>query len=180
MRFDPEKVNKRLAGLPQDKRVWIYNADIILEFLNETFVPTQTFLREGAKILVGETLNFSHLKDGKKVVTEQMMKADDLYDLYIMFRNHKDYTAEIETRFKFSTILGKMRLYKNGWEFLKRRSTRRQTIVIGPLVMRSRAEDKTTLAPVAKTDLSKAQVEVTKEDFEEVIFEPIEEEELEY
>lgn len=166
MRYNPENTDKRLASVPQDKRVWIYNGDLILEFLNETFVPIQHFLRDDAKILTGETLSFEHFKNGHEVVSKHMMKLDELYDLYVMFRNYKDYTAPIETRFKFGTIIGKMRLYKNGWEFLKRRSTRRQTIVVGPLLLRSRVEDKKDLPPVEKTNLSKAQVEVTKEDLE--------------
>lgn len=168
MKYNPEKVKERLKFTPMEKRVWIYNADIIMEFLEQTFMPTSYFLKPTCNPKPGKKIdaeNFYIPEEVKEFETEMMF--DDLYKTYLTFRNYKKYTSEIESRYKFGIIIGKLRFYKNGWELMKVRRGRKQTIIVYPLVLRVKVSEHTRAQyPIQKPNILKAQVEVDSDDLE--------------
>lgn len=130
MKINEENVRKRLEGVPDNKRSHIYYAGLILEFLEQNFVPTRKWLPELYKVVPGMPVDNAEFSAEAK---QQRMKVSDLYDLYLRWRNVKDYTSEIETRFKFSIIIRHLRLYKNGWEFNVHRVGSGQVWYVGPI-----------------------------------------------
>jgi len=133
MKIDKEKVKERLAGIPESKRSHIYDASIVLEFLAVTFMPTKFFLPQSFKPTPGMPLGE---KSMRKISEDKNMLLGDLYDLYRLFREEKDYTTKIESRYIFSIIVKNLRYYKNHWEFVTWRVGVAQIWHIGPLVMR--------------------------------------------
>lgn len=157
MKITDETTRERLKDVPIEKRVFIYNADIILEFFRETFVPIKYFIKKESSLKPGQQI-IGHITD---VGEKSAMTLNDLYEMYLLFRNHKPYTADIETKYKFSIIVRNMRWYKNEWEFIVKRRGREQEIVVYPLMLRTRLQQIITKEPV---NLSNAQVEVELKD----------------
>lgn len=167
MKTNEYTVEKRLGRVPEHHRVFIYNAEIVIEFLNHTFMPTRYFLKPGAELGPAIDLDESHLAD-PDALDEQLLDLKTLYDYYRLFREAKAYTAEIETEFKFKVILGKMRLLKNGWEFFRIRKGRGQTVFYAPLVLRAKVPTETREQyPIVKTNVSEGQVPTELQDFQE-------------
>lgn len=130
MKIDKKKIDERLAGVPDSKRSHIYYAGLILEFLEQNFVPTRAWLPDLYKIVPGKLVDNKEFTAASR---EHRMKMSELYDLYLRWRQVKDYTSEIETKFKFSLIIRNLRLYKNGWEFEVHRVGTAQVWYVGPL-----------------------------------------------
>lgn len=151
-----------------ENRVWIYNASIILEFLDQTLMPTRMFLKgDGIQVQPGNNISKGDLKDFS-ILNDYSMSADELYNLYLLFRESKPYTIEIETKYKFKLILSKVKFFSNGWEFIRMRRGREQVIHFAPVMLRSKASAKLRdqYPPTRKIDLSKGQVPVTMEDLQ--------------
>lgn len=145
MQINQEKVKERLAGVPDSHRSHIYDASIVLEFLVATFMPTKFFLPQNFSPTPGIQLGANSMR---KVSDGKEMSLRDLYDLYLLFREEKDYTSKIESRYIFGIIVRHLRYYKNRWEFITWRVGTAQIWHIGPLVMRKdvSAEDRNRFA----------------------------------
>lgn len=166
MKFDPQKTAERLKGVPIQNRVFIYNAQIILEFLNQTLMPIQYFLSPAGEKEISGAFEFKpHMLKDPKAIYEHRISIGTLYDYYKMFREQKDYTSPVESRYKFSVILKKLNWNKNGWCFDVRRVGRGQLIFLAPAMLRVKApkEDREKF-PVQVTPLADTPVEVTPED----------------
>jgi hypothetical protein len=170
MRHNEEGTKKRLDGVPINNRVFIYNAQIIIEFLNATFMPTHFFFHEqGMKIFTpGGSLKPEMMKD-PKVFEDEKYTLGEMYEFYKLYRQQKDYTSLIETRYKFSIILRKLDLLKNGWQFNFRRQTRAQFVYFAPVQLRVKVPlEIRKLYPCGLIDLNEGQVEVKPEDYDDV------------
>lgn len=168
MKYDPEKTQERLRNIPLKDRVFIYNAAIIIEFLNQTFMPTYYFLNEkGIRDLGdGKDLTKFHLKDPNDFY-ESKMTLGDIYDLYKLFREQQSFTTPLESRYKMSVILKKLNFNKNGWKLTPRRIGNSQLIYFCPVKLRIRVDEEIRKKfPPARMDLEESQVEVKKEDHE--------------
>lgn len=168
MRYDPEKTKERLDGVPMKDRVFIYNASIIIEFLNQTLMPTAYFLNDlGLKTMGSGQFELRFLKD-PKAIYEKRFSLGDLYEFYKLFRQQKDYTAPVESRYKFSVILKKLSFAKNGWKFSVRRVSRAQFVYFAPAELRVRVPlAERSLWPVGSSNLSQGQIEVTPADLDQ-------------
>lgn len=133
MKIDKEKVKERLAGVPEESRSHIYDASIVLEFLAATFMPTRYFLPEGFKPAPGKPLGEKSMRG---VSREANMQLTRLYEMYLLFREEKPYTARIESRYIFGIIIRNLRYYKNSWEFVVYRVGTAQIWHVGPLTLR--------------------------------------------
>lgn len=165
MNYRKKKIKKRLENVPLRNRVWIYNAELIIEFLNRTYMPTKFFLStEGA--LRGKEDDLLE-EDFQGFQNTQRISLDDLYEGYLLFREKENYTAEIESKYKFSLILNKMNYQFNRWEFRKSRYSRNQIIMYGPLQKRADfTADVRAGYPIEKTTLEGGQVEVNFQDMQ--------------
>lgn len=156
-----EKIRENLEDVAIAHRVWIYDASIVLEFLRSTFMPTQFFIKE--EYLNGdETPNIMrHFK--YPLTRDSYIPLSTIYEYYLMFRQQRPYTKEIETRFKFGVILKKLRLRQHGWLVDKRRFGREQIVLYGPLMLRVKAstEDRQRF-PV--TQLPNTSVQISTKD----------------
>lgn len=132
MKINEKNVRERLDGVPDKQRSHIYYAGLILEFLDQNFVPTIRFLPTLYKVFPGTPIDNADFSAASK---EHRMKLSDLYDLYLHWRNVKEYTTEVETRFKFSIIVRHLRLYKNNWEFNVHRVGTGQVWFVGPIAL---------------------------------------------
>ena len=167
MKINEFTVEKRLKRVAEEHRVFIYNAEIVIEFLNYTFMPTRFFLKPDAELGPAIDLEEKHLTD-PDALGDQLLDVNTLYEYYRLFREAKSYTAEIETLFKFKVILGKMRLLKNGWEFFRIRKGRAQIVSYAPLVLRAKVPvEIRDQYPIIKTNVAEGQVPTDLEDFQE-------------
>lgn len=166
MKYNTEKTAERLHGVPLENRVFIYDAAIIIEFLNQTFMPISYFLSPKGYKEIGGTNPFEkeNFKDPNTLETYRE-SIGTIYDWYKMFREQRDYTAPIESRHKFQIILKKMNFNKNNWCFDVKRVTRAQLIYLAPTLLRARvsAEDKAMYPPM-KSKLEDTPVEVSVAD----------------
>lgn len=152
MRYDKNKTQKRLKGVPIENRSFIYDATILLEFLNQTLMPN----------------SFFETPEGKALLPQAKISHGDLYDYYKMFRQQKDYTHELESRYKFSVMMSKLLLMKNGWQFERRRIGRGQIVYFSPCILRVKVDTALRkMFPPAKIDMANAVLKVTKEDHED-------------
>lgn len=171
MRYKKDTTNERLRGIPFKDRVFIYNASIILEFLNQTFMPTYYFLTpEGQKDMeAGKDLKKLHFKNPESFDKDRMTLGD-IFDLYKMFREQQSFTNPIESRYKLSVILKKLSYIKNGWKFAVKRVGAAQMIYFSPVKIRIHVDlEERKNFPPAKMNLEEGQIEVKKEDHEETI-----------
>lgn len=155
-------------GVPKENRVFIYNASIIIEFLDKTFMPISYFLNTPAmnEIGYGTEIQPKHFKDQKQM--EHKMTTGDLYDIYKLFRQQMPYTSEIETFYKFSVIMKKLRYRPNGWQFRVRRTGRAQLIYLSPVLFRVKVDPEIRKAyPPGALNLSAAQISLTPEDHQD-------------
>ena len=166
MKFNEEKIKKKLSNVPEENRVWIYNAEIIIEFLNHVFIPTPYFFRPEVKSLPGgEQLTKQHLQPGAD--KKFSMSAKQLYEKYMWYRENMGYTTPIESYFKFKVIFNKLRCYKNGWEFFKFRRGTDQDVWFGPLLTREEAgREVSEKFPIPQTNVAAGQVDVSLQDLE--------------
>lgn len=134
MKINKENVKERLAGVPEEKRSHIYDASIVLEFLASTFMPTKYFLPDGFKPAPGTQLG---PKSMRKLAKEHNFRMSELYYLYLLYREDKDYTMKIESRYIFGIIIRNLRYYKNQWEFIDFRVGTAQIWHVGPLLLRA-------------------------------------------
>jgi hypothetical protein len=170
MRFNEETRKNNLDGVPRDKQVFIYDASIIIEFLDKTFMPLNYFLNYQAMNEIGPGIEIQpkHFKDPKDM--EKKMTMGDLYDIYKMFRQQMPYTREIESHYKFSVIVKKLRYRPNRWQFRVRRTGRAQFIYLSPLELRVRvAPEIKKQYPPGGTDLAAGQVPLTPEDHQDEV-----------
>lgn len=138
--------------------VWTHNAAIVIEFLSRTFLPLDYFLKdtddEGRsiknKLMAEERLQRQWLKQTMPIT------ADMLYQMYLQYRDYVDYTRPIESKYRFTFIINRMRYNLNGWEFLKTRHGREQVPHFEPLMLRTQVDDAPEIkeTPVTKTDVS--------------------------
>ncbi len=175
----PRDRNQALKHVEIKNRVFIYDATIIIEFLNKTFMPLNYHIKREIIPQVGSGFEIKkeHLKEPERfdeLFTQY--RLSQIYDFYKMFRNQVDYTAPVETAFKFNIIMRKLIFSKNGWQFKIRRVGRAQLWYLGPLELRSKvsAEVKAEY-PVLKKEVQT--VEMTPGDLNEI--EEYEEENLE-
>lgn len=165
MRILPETVKKNKEGVPAHRTVWVHNADIILEFLEQTFMPLSYFINHPETYTEGvDRKFFQDVVDEQKVLFPNqesvIWQTRKIYDLYLVWRNSVPYTKPVETLNTFSTILRKMKYSKNGWEFLAKRVSEKQLPALAPFLPRSQvSEELRHEFPVPKPDLSKSQVE---------------------
>lgn len=136
MKINKGKVKERLAGIPESKRSHIYDASLVLDFLVATFLPTKFFLPEKFNPEPGLPLGE---KSMRKISEKYNMSIGDLYEMYLLFREEKDYTSPIESRYIFGIIIKNLRYYKNRWELTAWRVGTAQIWFIGPLKMRKDA-----------------------------------------
>lgn len=134
MKINKENVKERLAGVPENKRSHIYDATIVIEFLAATFMPTKYFLPGDFKPTPGQPLGPKSMRALSK---EHNLKMTELYDLYLLYREEKDYTMKIESRYIFGIIIRNLRYYKNHWEFVTYRVGTAQIWHVGPLLLRA-------------------------------------------
>lgn len=134
MKINKKNVKERLAGVPEEKRSHIYDATIVIEFLAATFMPTRYFVPDNFKATPGQPLG---PKSMRALCKDQNLRLTELYDLYLLYREEKDYTMKIESRYIFSIIIRNLRYYKNHWEFLVYRVGAAQVWHVGPLLLRS-------------------------------------------
>lgn len=158
---------KNLDGVAFRDRVWIYNADVILEFLNSTFMPTRYFIKDEYEMSVEKPDLHHHFKN--PLTRNSYLPFNKVYEYYMLFRQQRPYTKEIESRFKFGVILKKMTLGKNGWLIEKKRVGRDQQIFVGPLVLRVSVDlEMRSKFPVNKMNLSESEIKFSPHDVEEV------------
>jgi len=166
MKYDPEKTTERLKGVPLENRVFIYDAAIIIEFLNQTLMPIKYFLSEkGEQEISGiDKFDPENFKS-KDTLTEHRISIGTLYDYYKAFRQQRDYTAAMESRYKFQIILRKLNWAKNGWCFDVKRVGRAQLIYFAPMMLRVKVpKAERALYPPAKARIEETPVEVTPTD----------------
>lgn len=178
MNFNKKITKNRLKRIPVDMQVWVYSAEIILEFLNNTIVPTRHFMTTEGKINASlEGLKKKHF-DVSACVDSLGMSIDDLYELYLIFRENRDYTSELETKYKFSLIIGKLSYRKNGWKFFKKRFSRKQIIMFYPVLTRGGVNSEIRKKyPVRTSNLEGSQIDVSFKDMQTKEGEEEEEEE---
>lgn len=161
-----KNINQKLKHIPTNNRVYCYDATIIIEFLNRTFMPLPYFvkLEHLSKIGSGVQVEKSMLKN-PELFDESFVSVGDMYDFYMMFRQSVDYTTEVETRWKFGLILKKLLYPKNGWQFIVKRVGRAQLWYAGPTMLRVKAPavDRVTF-PIGKTNVLAGQVEASLDD----------------
>ena len=132
MKINKKNIDERFAGVPDSKRSHIYYAGLIIEFLDQNFVATRKWLPDLYKVQPGTPVDND---DFRAQAREHRLKMSELYDLYLRWREVKDYTSEIESKFKFGVIVRHLRLYKNGWEFDVHRVGTAQIWHVGPLAL---------------------------------------------
>jgi hypothetical protein len=171
MHYKQGKDRPELSLVPLEKRVFIYNALIIIEFLELTFMPTGYFLNSKGRVDVATSKNLEpEYMNDPNVLKNEKYTIGELYDFYKLFRNQKDYTSPVESRFKFGLILKRLDYKKNGWQFISFRKSQAQLVYLSPLLLRVKVPLETRKDyPVGKVDLGEAQVEVTPEDANDVV-----------
>lgn len=134
-----ESTLENIKHIPLQDRVHIYDASIVIEFLNATFMPTAYCLTVGAlsKAIAGYKLMPGDLTDSIKGKEDLYISIGKLYEYYSAYRKTKDYTRKIESRYKFSIIMKHLNFNKNGWYLNVKRIGRAQIIYVGPLVFRA-------------------------------------------
>lgn len=134
-------INEKLAHVPMEKRVFMYDATLIIEFLSATFMPPVYQLTKEAlhRIGAGSTIKKEDMQDPEKF-QNLFVSLYDMYVYYEKYRAFKGYTAPIESRYKFSLIIKKMLLPKNGWQFAVKRVGRAQLIYVGPCELRANVD----------------------------------------
>lgn len=161
-----KNINQKLKHVDIKDRVYMYDAGIIIEFLNRTFMPLPYFVKSESLPLIGASVSprMEHMKDPKKFL-DQFMSVGKIYDFYLMFRQQMDFTTPVETRWRFGLIMKKLLYSKNGWQFSIKRVGRAQIWHAGPVMLRVQAsvEDRQNFA-VAKTNVLAGQVESSVED----------------
>lgn len=161
-----KNINQKLKGVEIENRVYLYDATIIIDFLNRTFMPLPYFVKKESLPLIGANVSpkMEHMKDPQKFL-DQFMSVGKMYEYYLMFRQQMDYSTPVETRWRFGLIMKKLLYSKNGWQFNIRRVGRAQIWHAGPVMLRvqASAEDRNTFA-VAKTNVLAGQVESSIED----------------
>lgn len=133
MKINQKLIKERLVGVNPKHRSFIYDASIVIEFLQSKFMPIRYFLPD-IKSQPGESISTG--KKFKDLANQHQMLMRDLYHLYIIWREEKDYTRTIETRYVFALIIRNLRFYQNGWEVRVYRVGRDQIWYVGPLLLR--------------------------------------------
>lgn len=135
----PKYINQRLAKVDIPNRVFIYDVSTIREFLNVTFMPTRYYLKPEIipKVGAGYEINKYDLNDPSKE-SDYSIDMNQLYDYYKLYRDSKEYTTPVETKYKFSLIIKKMLLPKNNWQFSVKRFGREQKVKVFPCCLRSK------------------------------------------
>lgn len=156
----PKNINHKLKDVPIEKRVFIYDASIIIEFLNRTFMPTLYHLNHTARaeIGAGSMIKPEHLRVPERY-DELFISVQTMYEYYKLFREQVDYTAPIESRWKFGLIIKKLLLPKNGWQFTVKRVGRAQLWYAGPVELRVKVPvNDRTLYPIPSPEVSSVEV----------------------
>lgn len=133
MKINQKLVKERLSGVEPKHRSFIYDASIVIEFLRTKYMPVKYFFPD-VKAVPGEDLVAG--TDFKRIAKQHPLLMRDLYQLYVLWREERDYTRKIETRYVFSLIIRHLRFYQNGWELYVFRVGKDQIWHAGPLVLR--------------------------------------------
>lgn len=134
----PLNNNVRLTHIPMNKRVFIYDAVMILEFLEENFKRTGTLIKPEHVLNIGAHIDIKKFHmEVESDYDSSFMEMKKFYQKYCEWRSIKPYTAPVEKYYRFSLIIKKMLLPKNGWQFTVKRVGRVQLVVVGPLVSKS-------------------------------------------
>ncbi len=147
MKINEVKTRKRLENIDLQNRVFIYDGTLILEFLRETFVNPKEFVDMPEDIL---EYGRDQFKDQENFKGLGMFK-EQIYDLYLEWRDIKDYTTAIENRYRFFLILGKLTFRRNGWQFTKYRTGTDQSICFTPMKQLLEATNEEILMSVEET-----------------------------
>lgn len=147
-----KNINQKLAHVPVQQRVFQYDATIVIEFLAATFMPLAYHLTPSALKTIGAG---SEIRKTDLVKPERygelFLSMYQLYEYYKLFRESRPYTSPVETKYKFSIIIKKLLLPKNGWQFEVKRIGRAQLIYVGPLELRAKVPLETrNLYPIDK------------------------------
>lgn len=172
--FD-EKSQERLEKVPRKNRVYLFNADIIIDFLNQTLMPIHYFVKPEtiSKLKPGVPLAKFFMKN-ENDLEEHRLTIGDLYEYYLLFRQQKDYTTPVETRYKFSVILRKLSFSQNGWQFLLKRYTRAQFIYVSPVQLRVRVPIEIRKNyPPGELIVGKGQIDIEPEDLSDDAIEDV-------
>ena len=164
MNIKEETLEKKFKHVPKKYQVKHFNAEIIIEFLYRTYMPTDYFLKPKANI--DEITKDCFVADS---VEDCRVEADDIYQKYLEFREDVDYTADIEKRWTFMVIINALNYSKNNWEFIKKRVGTLQTPTYAPLLKRSKvsAEARSNYPVDRYVSVIDSQVEATSEEIEE-------------
>lgn len=155
----------QLKDIPVKHRVLIYNADIIIEFLNATFIPSRYYVHgyfEGMVQFIDKDGKFlKEIPWQKHSIKQNTLSFEKLYEYYMMFRRTRPYTKDIESRFVFGTIIKHLNFAVNGWQFLRFRKGRKQVPCVAPLKLRVHAtpEERAAFPVVPPTTIKESLVE---------------------
>lgn len=174
MKINQTLVKQRLGSVDPKNRVYIYDGSIIIEFFRSSFMPMQYFF-PNLVVKAGEPITKS--KEFKDAAKDHHMSMRDLYQLYVLWREEKDYTKKIESRYVFSLITRHLKMYQNGWEQYVYRVGRDQIWHSGPLVLRTStvigqpepAKPEPVSADQASVPVNPVQEEVSEEELDAAI-----------
>jgi len=135
---NPERVKRITDSVEKQNLVFRYDASIIIDFLNRTFMPPEYFFKHEFlhHDLKNKPVSFIRHSFLMKEFYDAYLDMDTLYEYYLLYREKVRYTKEVETRYQFSVIIRRMNFERNGWKFYVRRLGRKQTLVVGPLMLR--------------------------------------------
>lgn len=162
----PKNINQKLKHVPTNNRVYCYDATILIDFLNRTFMPLPYFVKKESLNDIGPGVSprMEHMKEPQKFM-DHFLSVSDMYEFYLMFRNQTDYTVPVETRWRFGLIIKKLIYSKNGWQFNVRRVGRAQLWYAGPVMLRVKASDEDRLKyKIGTPDVLAGQIELDTDD----------------
>ena len=163
MRIDEEKTQARLRNVPLNERAHVYDAGIIIEFLQKHIINPKTFLGE---ILPGEKIKQRDFKNIEDVAGLAVSKGT-LYDIYRTWRAQVNYTKKVETLWVFGLILSRLSFQRNGWQFMSFRKGRDQIVYFTPMKARLTAKEEEIIASPIKVPPADVTIEPTPADYNE-------------
>lgn len=169
MKINEEKLRERMKSVKPENRVYIYDAQIIIEFLHATFMPLHYFLNPDGVAALERSVELEK-KFFKSPIEfhNKALRIQQMYDYYLLFRQAMPYTAPIETLWRFRIIVKKLRWRNNGWQFgITRRGVDRFWYA-SPAVLRSSISAEEKMAyPVPGKNVEESQVEMKPEDYKD-------------
>lgn len=163
-----KNINEKLAHIPMKNRVFQYDATLVIEFLAGTFMPPVYQLKTEAlnRIGAGSDIKKEDMKEPEKFGA-LFISLYDMYNYYAKYREYKGYTAPIESRYKFSLMIKKMLLPKNGWQFAVKRVGRAQLVYVGPCELRANVDAGIKVMYPIDTPIDSTTVNIGSRDIQE-------------